>query len=428
MNDSNLSIGLSEVDFRSMLESTGLKAGDKVYISSSLAPFFQWENPEEKILKAIRELIGSSGTIFMPAFNFDFCNSGQFDVNQSPSRTGALTEYFRNLPGVLRNWSPPFHSVCIQGPDARDWQEYQSSSSFGSGSLFDNLMKSDGVHISIGCGFHDGVVHVHAVEEKLEVPYRYWKKFSGSIINGAEVNDHSFFMYARNLKINPKIDAREVGEKFYESGYVNRCQKGLLQIEKFKLKDLDSCLTNWLSMDPWLLVANRDEISLYNNREPSPILGVDHIGVLSKYADQIESVLASLGILMSEAGIVPELGVECQYFNLGNTRIELVCEKSPESPLKPYIDKYSSHPIHHIALRVSSLDQALDFIQRNSGLPVLDGQIFDGPRSGERVIFMSPMFSGGVLIELVELPPETKVADKQKSLYQVDHEMELAYG
>ena len=36
-----------------------------------------------------------AGTLVMPAFNFDFCESKPFDRENSPAQTGALSEAFR---------------------------------------------------------------------------------------------------------------------------------------------------------------------------------------------------------------------------------------------------------------------------------------------------------------------------------------------
>lgn len=427
----NTSLSISPEQFRTMLTGIGLDQGDCVYVASSMTAFHDWENPAESVYSILRDVIGASGTIVMPAFNFGFCRGEEFDVEASPAETGILSEYFRNRDDVFRTCAPPFHSVCIQGPDAEKWASMYSASSFGPHSVFQRLVDIDARHLSIGCGFHDGVVHVHAVEERLEVPYRYWKRMDGHIQNGGEPSRHSFFMYARNLELNPVIDARPAGEAFYQTGSINRVTGGLLQMESFSLKSFDRFIEELLTNDPWALVSNRQTLPEKATHNNSPILGLDHIGILSKYADQIEGVLNSLGVLMTESGIVEQLGVECRYFNLSGVRIETVVKHDEASPLGGYMDRHASHPLHHLAFRVSDIDEAIAFISGKCGIPQLDGRQFDGPRPGEKVTFLSPVYTGGLLIELVEVSDRASIESAEAQphhFHQSEMSEDLVYG
>src|SRR5689334_24902481 len=103
---------------REGLRAVGLERGQTVYVASSLAALGLMANPVEETLSALRAVLGPEGTLVMPAFNFDFCNGLAFDRERSPSRTGILSEAFRQLPGTRRTWAPPYHSVAAAGPRA----------------------------------------------------------------------------------------------------------------------------------------------------------------------------------------------------------------------------------------------------------------------------------------------------------------------
>ena len=67
------------------------------------------------------------------------------------------------------------------------------------------------------------------------------------------------------------------------------------------------------------------------------------------------------------------------------------------------IDTFNSIPpvpLHHLALEVSNLEEAVAFF-KNQGYDPLDGEIYLGPKPYQRVIFLNPIQTGGLLVELV---------------------------
>ena len=406
MPDPVTSLSLTKEQFRAMLDDLGIEKGDVIYVAASLAAFYDWKEPEKEIVSILIEYIGDTGTLIMPAFNFGFCQGEDFSMIDTPSHSGRLSEYFRSFPGARRVLNTPFHSVVVYGALQDELSIINSSSSFGSQSIFTRLLEYDAKQLLIGCSFHDGVVHVHAVEERLGVPYRFWKKMEGIVYGEEGKSQQTFFMYARNRTMDPILDANIVGERFYDNGNAKSVSKGLLEMKSFFLKDLDRCLQKWITEDPWVLVSNKK--LKYSSDDPSEriIHGIDHIGILSKYSEKINTIFQALGIYLSESGVVDELGVECSYYKTEGVRLELVVKNSDDSPLGEYMDRHSSHPIHHIAFKVKNITKAIEYFSNKLGVPQLDGRQFSGPRDGEVVTFLSPVFTGGLLIELVEIKPE----------------------
>lgn len=394
---------IDEQQFRSLLAEVGIRDGDVLYVSSSLAPFYDWKDAPHKVFEILKDTVGKSGTIVVPTFNFDFCQGVDFDVENTVSKTGVLSEWIRKQPGVIRSWAPPYHSVAAYGKYASDIVNKFSPTSFGENSAFSTMLMLDAKQLCLGCTFHDGVVHIHALEEKLKVPYRYWKKFDGNIISGGGKHHESFFMYARNEHMNPVINTGQIESRLNATGIVVSAEAGLCRVECFRLSELYGTVIPWMQEDPWILVENKPLIDKKFNLSRNGISSIDHIGVVSKYSDAIKQVLNSLGILLSESGIVEELGVRCEYYNLNDIRIEFVEPVTEDSRLMPYYTKHSSHPIHHIAFRVDSLEVAMKHAMDNGCYP-LDNHVYSGPRLGEKVTFLSPLQAGGILIEFVEIP------------------------
>lgn len=133
--------------------------------------------------------------IWMPTFNYDFNQSGVFDVTKTASKVGALTEYFRRNVAKWRT-SVPVFSYCGTGlePNLDDDSEVSNSHAdgsvanrsivkpFGEHSIFANLVEQRGSLLFYGANFI-AVTFLHYVEEVCQALYRYDKQFSGTVVN-----------------------------------------------------------------------------------------------------------------------------------------------------------------------------------------------------------------------------------------------------
>lgn len=383
---------------RDGLRAVGLQAGDTVYVAASLAALGLMDNPVEAALGALREVVGPGGTLVMPAFNFDFCHGLPFDCERSPARTGVLSEAFRNQAGTRRSWAPPFHSVTAAGPRAEELTSPEALTSFGRDSVFQRLHDLGAKQLLIGCGFHEGVVHVHWLEELLQVPYRHWKRFEGEIIRAGRAETRTFFMYARGERPKVTLDAGPLGEEFAMSGAVRAATVGLCRLQAFDLRAFAEYAQPRFRANPLLLVAGADRHRFSD--PPSPVRRVDHIGIVSRYADRIRDFLGTINLRLEAEGVVAELGVNCQYLGGLDVTIEMVDPVTTDSRVAGHAERYPGCPLHHIAFEVDDLDAALPYFQAR-GYEPLDGRRHLGPRPYQRVLFLSPVQTGGLLVELV---------------------------
>jgi aminoglycoside 3-N-acetyltransferase len=387
-------------DFARAFLEAGLESGQTVYVAASLAALGMMDHPEETIMGALWDVLGPRGTVVMPAFNFGFCQEEPFDLEKTPAHTGALAEWFRTQDGTLRTWAPPFHSLAAAGPEASRLTEAESASSFGPASAFTRLVEEGAYHLLIGCGFHEGVAHVHWLEEQLAVPYRYWKKFEGDIIRNGARSRHAFFMMARQQ--DARLDAEPLGRDFADTAAIKSSVAGLCRIRGFAVRDFTRYGRARLEADPRLLIAASEAESggQASSSAEGLILGVDHIGVVSPYADRIETLLKHAGLKLTFEGRVPDLDLTCRYFDAGNCHIEIVNPDSEDSVVAAHAKRYPHAPLHHVALRVRDLAAAVAYFGER-GYVQLDGRVHLAPAPGDRVCFLSPLFTGGLLLELV---------------------------
>lgn len=116
---------IDKKDLVEAVRGTGLTEGSVVCVHSSLSHFGHVKGGAQAVIDALVETVGSEGCLVMPTFSMAgsmnaYVDSGViFDVRNSPSRVGAITESFRKCPGVIRS-SHPTHSVAAWGRGAEE--------------------------------------------------------------------------------------------------------------------------------------------------------------------------------------------------------------------------------------------------------------------------------------------------------------------
>ncbi len=127
---------------------------------------------------------------------------------------------------------------------------------------------------------------------------------------------------------------------------------------------------------------------------------VHHLGVA------VDSLASAVPIFQQLVGKAPDgeetvadQKVRAVVFQLGSVRLELLEGTAVDSPVTKFIAK-RGQGIHHLALAVKDLPGALRKLESN-GLRLVDREGRTGARH-ERIAFLHPSSTAGVLIELVE--------------------------
>jgi methylmalonyl-CoA/ethylmalonyl-CoA epimerase len=127
---------------------------------------------------------------------------------------------------------------------------------------------------------------------------------------------------------------------------------------------------------------------------------LDHIGIAVKDLDQ------AIKLYKDVFGIEPSLVYESAYTKakiafipMGETRIELIQPFNPESVVGKFLEK-KGEGIHHISFKVKDVDQSLMEIE-SKGVQLIDKKSRQ-VRENERVAFLHPKSTNGVLFELIQ--------------------------
>ncbi len=126
---------------------------------------------------------------------------------------------------------------------------------------------------------------------------------------------------------------------------------------------------------------------------------LDHIGIAVPNLEKAREEYARiLGCSPSPVEEVPGEKVRVSFFEVGESRIELLEPTAPDSPVYKFLERGRSG-VHHIALAVE--DEGLDRLAAtlgSLGLTIAGGGVHQGS-DGSEVLFLHPKDASGVLIE-----------------------------
>jgi methylmalonyl-CoA/ethylmalonyl-CoA epimerase len=129
---------------------------------------------------------------------------------------------------------------------------------------------------------------------------------------------------------------------------------------------------------------------------------IEHIGIAVKSLDEaIPFWEKQLGLKCYAIEEVKEQKVRTAFFQLGQSKIELLESTEPDGPIGKFIEK-KGEGIQHLAIAVKGIQANLDELQ-NKGVQLID----KAPRRGAEgldIAFLHPKSTFGVLLELCEKP------------------------
>ena len=209
---------------------------------------------------AIPEML-SQGTLAVPAFNFGFARGEPYDPQRTPAEgMGAFSEYIRQRPEAQRT-THPMQSLAVIGRHADDLASRDTASAFDPGSAFERMLELDFKLLLLGADIQ-AVSMLHYSEQRAEVPYRYWKDFSGQVRLPSGWQTRTYRMYVRDLELDPHIELYPVQEALQERGQWSTRALNYGFVSACRLVDFVAALDELLRADPWRLVVNRPPKSL----------------------------------------------------------------------------------------------------------------------------------------------------------------------
>ena len=95
-------------------------------------------------------------------------------------------------------------------------------------------------------------------------------------------------------------------------------------------------------------------------------------------------------------------GVTTSFYELGESKIELLEAANPDSPIAKFLDK-RGEGIHHIAFGVENIEAEIERLKKE-GFQFISEEPRDGA-DNKLVVFLHPKSTNGILVELCQEKP-----------------------
>jgi methylmalonyl-CoA/ethylmalonyl-CoA epimerase len=130
------------------------------------------------------------------------------------------------------------------------------------------------------------------------------------------------------------------------------------------------------------------------------MLKIEHIGFAVKNIEESNSLFAKLFARQPyKTEVVESEGVSTSFFQMGDSKIELLEATNPDSAIAKFIEK-RGEGIHHIAFEVEDIYAEMKRLEAE-GFQLINKE----PKAGadnKLVCFLHPKGTNGVLIELCQ--------------------------
>jgi aminoglycoside N3'-acetyltransferase len=240
----------------------GLRAGDTVLVHSAMSRIGYVQGGAPAVVDAFLDVLGPDGTLAVPTFPFTGSmlayvkSDPDFDVDETPSKMGVITEEVRLRPGGLRSLEPT-HPVAALGPQARflveDHINAQGSCDAHSPlyrlTQIESEAAGDGYVLLLGVDFRNCTL-LHAAEEVARVPFvdfetRY--RLRGRTRRGA----YAMHIYCHSTPLRANFPAIE--PVLLERGALTVAQVGRAECRLARARDVLDAALECLTRDPYFL-------------------------------------------------------------------------------------------------------------------------------------------------------------------------------
>lgn len=191
--------------FDELFKTAGIQRGDILEVASDLLSIMlRFQRRHEKfkpddLLDALQRAVGEEGTVLIRAFSWDFCHGIPFNYKTTKSRVGALGNAALKRADFKRT-KHPLYSWCVWGKEQAYLTEMDPPDAFGADSIFSILEERDAKLIRLGELQGNALTNMHPVEERVGIPTRFIKQFTGQYIHeDGSSEEKTYSMYVRDL-------------------------------------------------------------------------------------------------------------------------------------------------------------------------------------------------------------------------------------
>jgi len=236
------------------LVSAGIKPGDSVLVHCRFSSLGYVEGGAITLIKALETVVGESGTLLFPTFPANSLNKTYmdhkpvFDVKNTPSAMGIVTEVFRKMKNVKRSFHPT-DPVAAKGKLAEYYtsDHYNQITPYNANSPFYKLVEQHGKILMIGVGL-ESCTNLHTLEDAVEFKFPVYLE---KIYEAKMIDENGILSVMKTKVHNPEYSVKrrcnDLFKMFTDEGVVTKTNIGeanALVLDAYKMHQ--SMLNNYL--------------------------------------------------------------------------------------------------------------------------------------------------------------------------------------
>jgi aminoglycoside 3-N-acetyltransferase len=246
----------TQAELAAAIRACGIAAGDVVSVQVSLGRLGlpagvpgDYPSIASLVIDTFLDVLGARGTLIVPTYTYSIGRGETFVVEETPSAIGEFSDLFWRRDGVLRSRDPMMSSAGI-GPQAEKILRNISNSSYGYGSVFDNIRSSGGKICTLGLGIW-WATYCHYIERIASVPFRFDKEFNGYVREGQQTRLEKWIYFAAPRVPNCKSNSIALenslrAARLLPTAKIGRAEIACIDAEAFLMFGLDR-----LKENPW---------------------------------------------------------------------------------------------------------------------------------------------------------------------------------
>lgn len=209
----------------------------------------------DNFLKILINTQEGGGNIVVPNYTYSLTKNEIFYIKTTQPTVGKVCEYLSKTD-TPRTHDGNFSYLIFSNYFFQDHlQILEEYNTFGKNSLIDELYKSDGYLCTLGCGLQ--LTEIHYIEKKLNVPYRFDKKFIGKINDGGGeyIQENTYYCRDTSLKLRSNFDI--LYNDLKKEGLIEHWAiPDIFEIEAIKFQELYKFIEDKLKKNPNYLVSD----------------------------------------------------------------------------------------------------------------------------------------------------------------------------
>jgi aminoglycoside 3-N-acetyltransferase len=199
----------------------------------------------------LNKINDNGGNIAIPVYSYSYTKNKIFDMLNTPSDLDELSEFLRMNNKSKRTADANFSYLLFGDKFSKKHYEVSNYSSFGEGSLIEEVFNKDGYLGAIG-GALEYFTEIHFFERKLNMNYRFDKDFYGTTIDKESFKfNNRITYYCRDLNLNYVNSFKQLRKDLVEENLIEvwNIPSFNLKIEVIKMKVLFDFVKSKLELD-----------------------------------------------------------------------------------------------------------------------------------------------------------------------------------